>query len=316
MLVVRYYKRKSFKWMEFYVKGELAIKLCLLYKKLTEEKHGGTGRVFWQTRKVKGGRIKIHGQPLGVHWFSQYPKTMAKLLGYKNYESFSGHSICRSAATIMANSGASLAQMKTWGGWNSNNVPMQYIENSLPMKWNAAQRLENMESGSCQEKSIESTNPCTQPTELSFTTTIFDRNKKPVHKYLSTQNGIKPIPNHSCPIYSNNSSSNNSSSNNSSSNNSSSNNQTSSVSSSNISILSNSASISSTGNKEGSKSKNNKKRQREESEEGENSEYESEEEGEGEKYSRDKPRPKPKGKRQKRVQYVFNITTKNINITQ
>ena len=78
--------------MEFMVKGELEICLCLKYKKMTESKHGNKGRVFWQIRG-KGDKVRIHGQPLGVHWFSQYPKRMAKALGYKNEEDFSGHTI-------------------------------------------------------------------------------------------------------------------------------------------------------------------------------------------------------------------------------
>ena len=88
--------------MEFRIKWDLAIKLCLLYKALTQEKHGGVGGACWQTRKVKGGGVKMHGQPFGVNWFSKFSKTMAKLLGHEIREEYSGHNICRSAATIFA----------------------------------------------------------------------------------------------------------------------------------------------------------------------------------------------------------------------
>ena len=148
LIHVRYWKKKTEKWMEYMIKGDLEIQLCLKYKKMTESKHGNKGRVFWQVRG-KGAKTKIHGQPLGIHWFTQFPKRMAQALGYENSNEFSGHTIPRSAATIMADSGASLPQIKSWGGWNSNSVPFSYIENSVPMKLAAAERLKN---GGCRSK--------------------------------------------------------------------------------------------------------------------------------------------------------------------
>ena len=203
----------------------------------------------------------------------------------------------------MADQGATLVQMKIWGGWKSNNnVPMEYIENSSSMKMNAANKLENVKDASSEKQPVEDTNPCTQPRQLSFTTTTFNRNFEPVHKYICTQNGIQSIPNHLSPSHlkPNRSKLSNSSSNNLSSN---------------ISIFGNCVTVSAAANEQESISKNNmKKREREESDNGELSEYESEEEGEGAKYS--KQRPAPKRQRQKTVHYVFNVTTKNINITQ
>lgn len=123
--------------MTFYVVGVKEIDICLEYKKLTESKHKNTGRVYWQTRNGK-----IHGQPIGRNWFSKtFPKIMAKALKIPNWEDFSGHSLCRTAATDYANEGATLPQLKAWGGWKSDKVPMRYVDNSHGMKINAAQKL-------------------------------------------------------------------------------------------------------------------------------------------------------------------------------
>ena len=123
--------------MTFYVVGELEIDICMEYKKMTAAKHKNTGRVYWQTRNGK-----IHGQPIGRNWFSKkFPKIMAKALNIENWEDYVGHSICRTAATDYANNGATLPQLKAWGGWKSDKVPMRYVDNSHGMKINAAHKL-------------------------------------------------------------------------------------------------------------------------------------------------------------------------------
>ena len=101
------------------------------------------------------------------------------------------------SATIFADSGGTLTQMKTRGGWKSNNVPMECFGNSSSMKMNAAQRLQIVEDESSEKHPIEDINPCTQSPALTLATTTFDRNFKLAHGYMSTQNGTKPILNHS-----------------------------------------------------------------------------------------------------------------------
>ena len=123
--------------MTFYVIGQLEIDICLKYKELTVAKHNNTGRVYWQIRNGK-----VHGQPLGRDFFSKkFPKMMAKALNIPNWEDYVGHSVCRTAATDAANNDATLPQLKSWGGWKSDKVPMRYIENSHGMKLNAALKL-------------------------------------------------------------------------------------------------------------------------------------------------------------------------------
>ena len=85
----------------FHIKDKFVINLFIRYKKLTESKHHGTCRVFWQTRNGK-----LHGQPQGVGWFStKLYKEMARKLGRATWSECSGHSMRRSAATEYANSG-------------------------------------------------------------------------------------------------------------------------------------------------------------------------------------------------------------------
>ena len=87
-------------------------------------------------------------------------------------------------ATLFCRFRLTLAQIKTWGGWKSNNVLMECTRISSSMKMHAAQRLEIVEDEFCEKQSIEDINACTQSPELSFTTTTFNRNSKPVHGYI------------------------------------------------------------------------------------------------------------------------------------
>ena len=59
---------------------------------------------------------------------------------------FTGHSICRSGATFFADTGASLLQLKRYGQWKSDRVAESYVENSVPMKMDAANRISGVQN--------------------------------------------------------------------------------------------------------------------------------------------------------------------------
>eukprot|EP01083_Nonionella_stella_P090058 251584_1 len=130
VLSVLYWKIKIKKWVTFYVCGDALIDLIMAYKKRTHRCHKGKGRIFWQERKGS-----VHGQHQGRPWFTTtLYKTMAQALGRQDWDRFSGHSMCRSAATQFARSGASLIDMKLWGNWKSDAVALSYIEEAEPIK--------------------------------------------------------------------------------------------------------------------------------------------------------------------------------------
>ncbi len=122
VLKVEYWKVKTEAWVHFFVVDPRMLALFFKYKQETEQKHGGTSRVFWQYRN---GRH--HGQPLGKAWFGAFPKRVARLLGCANPDGYAGHSVCRSGATAAANAGATLVQLKQWGGWKSDAVAQLYV---------------------------------------------------------------------------------------------------------------------------------------------------------------------------------------------
>ena len=115
------------------------IKLFLEYKADTKylwnnPNNGYGSRVFWRTRINKQKQVVFHGQPLGKDWFYRYPKDIAKWLNKPNWKSYSGHSICRFGSTVYADAGASILQLKKYGGWKSNKVVEEYYANSSSNK--------------------------------------------------------------------------------------------------------------------------------------------------------------------------------------
>ena len=112
------------------------------YKRETYSYHKGVGRVFWQFR-----RDKLHGQVAGVKWFYKYPKFIARQLNKSNWQEFSGHSICRTGATFIADSGASLIDLKRCGQWKSDQVAQRYVEESTRNKLSTANVIESQING-------------------------------------------------------------------------------------------------------------------------------------------------------------------------
>ena len=84
---------------------------------------------------------------MGRHWFYYYPKDIAKFLKKPNWEKYAGHSICRTGATVYADCGVSMSQLKKYGGWKSNAVAEQYHTNSLVLKIDTANTITSSING-------------------------------------------------------------------------------------------------------------------------------------------------------------------------
>ena len=89
-----------------------------------------TGRIL--KRMDKNNRIV--NQVIGENTIATYPKMIATFLKLPNACDFTSHAFRRSAATIYADSGATLPQLKAGGGWNSSTVAESHINDSVASK--------------------------------------------------------------------------------------------------------------------------------------------------------------------------------------
>ena len=84
-------------------------------------------------------------QPLGHNTFGNFPKRIAIFLKLKDVHTYTGHCFRRTAATLLANAGGGMLQVKNLGGWKSDAVAQGYIEHSLDGQLKIANMLsENM----------------------------------------------------------------------------------------------------------------------------------------------------------------------------
>lgn len=103
-----------------------------------------TGSIAGLMRKYLVSRVKIVGcsplllqlrngkcvkQRVGQNTISSAPSNIADFLGLPEPNLYTGHALRRSAATILANTGANLTRIRRLGGWTSN-VAEKYIVES------------------------------------------------------------------------------------------------------------------------------------------------------------------------------------------
>lgn len=73
------------------------------------------------------GKGKCDSNRLGVNTIGNAFKAIATFLGLPNPENYTGHCGRITGATLMANSGASVMQLKVLGGWQSAQVAEGYV---------------------------------------------------------------------------------------------------------------------------------------------------------------------------------------------
>lgn len=84
---------------------------------------------------------KITNQRIGHNTISQMPKKIAGFLKLSDIEAFTGHCFRRTAATLLANNGGDLMQIKRLGGWKSSTVAEGYIDSSIVTQVNTAKLI-------------------------------------------------------------------------------------------------------------------------------------------------------------------------------
>lgn len=74
------------------------------------------GRFFRKLSLSKSGVIKATHQVIGKHKLAGIGKTIAQTLGLEDWQKYTGHCWRRTGATLMANAGLSLAQIRSATG--------------------------------------------------------------------------------------------------------------------------------------------------------------------------------------------------------
>lgn len=95
-----------------------------------------TDRVF-----LKYADGKCFRQVVGINTFGACPSRIARYLNLSEPEKYTGHAFRRTSATIMANSGMSLDELKRQVGWKSSSVASGYIEDSSVNKVTVSKRI-------------------------------------------------------------------------------------------------------------------------------------------------------------------------------
>lgn len=79
--------------------------------------------------------------PVGINTFGKMPSVIAEFLGLPEPKQFTGHCFRRSSASLLAESGANITQIKKHGGWKSTKVAEGYIDQSIAHKKAIAEKI-------------------------------------------------------------------------------------------------------------------------------------------------------------------------------
>lgn len=126
---------------------------------------------------------KCSQQCVGINTFGKMPTNIAGFLRLPNPEMYTGHCFRRSSATMLAESGSNITNIKRHGGWKSTSVAESYIEDSLQNKKRIAQNI--LQSSSTPNRSTEQ---CSTLTAVAVTETLEDAPSLP------TRNNPPPTP--------------------------------------------------------------------------------------------------------------------------
>jgi len=108
------------------------------------------GRLFRYTIGGKG-TMKV----IGINTVAKVPKSIAEYLKKDNANKYTSHCFRRTAATLLAESGASLPIMKIAGGWKSSTVAEGYIQKSDHTKRKIADRMGLIDGDETAEHEID-----------------------------------------------------------------------------------------------------------------------------------------------------------------
>ena len=108
------------------------------YKKYKEEVKDLTGRLFKQYHNGKFINL-----PVGKQLVSDTPKHIALFLGLDNPHGYTGHALRVSSATVLADQGADILELKRHGRWASSAIAEEYVRESKHARLETASKLAN-----------------------------------------------------------------------------------------------------------------------------------------------------------------------------
>lgn len=115
-----------------------SFKPCMLYRKYVNLRPPGTESLRFFLTYRHGKCISLNA---GQHTIGGVPKQIAKYLGLKNPELYTGHSFRRTGATMVADSGGDILALKRAGGWKSTEIAMSYVDDSVNKKIEMSSKL-------------------------------------------------------------------------------------------------------------------------------------------------------------------------------
>lgn len=143
-------RAKTQRHQVFHIQGSQHVARFLRIKRETQKmrQRQGSNRFFWQRREIKNGKVgtgcfRWHAQVIGTSWFGSYTKRLAKEIGIKEWRCYTSHSVRRTGASMMANGGCSIPQLKCYGGWDSDKVAQRYVDRSALTKRTLASILKS-----------------------------------------------------------------------------------------------------------------------------------------------------------------------------
>jgi site-specific recombinase XerD len=84
---------------------------------------------------------KCTSQNVGKNTLANVPKKVAQYLGLENPESYTGHTLRTTSASMLVEGGGDLLTLKRHGGWKSSSVAEGYIEESIARKVDISKKL-------------------------------------------------------------------------------------------------------------------------------------------------------------------------------
>lgn len=78
---------------------------------------------------------------IGAHTIAKVPSMIAMVNGLANPKEYTGHSLRRSSATALVESGADILTLKRHGRWQSDAVAEQYVSESVHHQVSVAKKI-------------------------------------------------------------------------------------------------------------------------------------------------------------------------------
>lgn len=145
-------------------------------------KNSTTNRLF-----IRYNKSTCMNQNVGINTFGKIPQLIAQYLKLQDPALYTGHCFRRTSATMLADAGGSMTQLKRHGGWKSAAVAESYLEDSISNKIETSKKILGQPSVVIESKNNEEHNRDTMCTSglliqknksCTFNITVINNNNK------------------------------------------------------------------------------------------------------------------------------------------